>query len=66
MPEKRGRIDMRSDSLLDRQLRWLSRRFNITRSAVVRQAVARWAREEGMPENEDDPRPVPPAEPPHG
>jgi antitoxin component of RelBE/YafQ-DinJ toxin-antitoxin module len=51
--EKRGRIDMRADSKLERQLAWLARRFNVTKSAIVRMAVARWAREEGMPENGD-------------
>lgn len=51
MQDKRGRIDMRADSRLERQLAWLARRFNVTRSAIVRMAVARWAREEGMPEN---------------
>lgn len=53
MDEKRGRIDMRADSRLERQLAWLAQRFNVTRSAIVRMAVARWAREEGMPENEE-------------
>lgn len=52
MDEKRGRIDMRADSRLERQLAWLAQRFNVTRSAIVRMAVARWAREEGMPEDE--------------
>lgn len=51
MDEKRGRIDMRADSRLERQLAWLAQRFNVTRSAIVRMAVARWAREEGMPES---------------
>jgi antitoxin component of RelBE/YafQ-DinJ toxin-antitoxin module len=52
MPE--DRLSMRLDLATKLALEWLSHRLHLTTASVIRLAVARLARAEGMPENNDE------------
>lgn len=56
MATKRELLTLRLDPETEHVIDALASRFGLTRSAVIRQAVRRWAHAEGVPVPERTPR----------